>query len=144
MPLTGSTTVRLNRALCPRQPRLAPPSESGYCDFLKKVIAVRPDVSGAQAVKTLIHQLGHVLLHSEGPVLSREVAEVEVESVAYIVCDALGLDSGDYSFAYVARWSDGSSDLVKDTAERVVRCAKEILEGLEQSGENAADMEKAS
>jgi hypothetical protein len=58
--------------------------------------------------------------------------QVEVESVAYIVCDALGFDTGDYSFAYVARWSDGTTDPVKNTAERVVRCAKEILEGLEQ------------
>lgn len=38
-------------------------SENGYCDFLKKEIPVRPDVSGAQAVKTLIHELGHALLH---------------------------------------------------------------------------------
>jgi hypothetical protein len=37
---------------------------------------------------------GHALLHGEGPVASREVAEVEVESVAYIVCDALGIDRG--------------------------------------------------
>ena len=44
--------------------------------------------------------------------------------MAYIVCDALGLDTGDYSFAYVARWSDGFTELVKDTAERVVRCAQ--------------------
>jgi hypothetical protein len=51
--------------------------------------------------------------------------------VAYIVCDAVGLDSGDYSFAYVARWSDGARGLVKDTAERVIRCAKQILEGME-------------
>jgi hypothetical protein len=106
-------------------------NENGYCDFLNKVIAVRPDVSDAQAVKTLIHELGHALLHSEAPVRSREVAEVEVESVAYIACDALGLDTGDYSFAYVARWSDGTIELIKDTAERVVGCAKEILKRLE-------------
>jgi len=30
-------------------------------------IAVRPDLSSAQAVKTLIHELGHALLHSDGP-----------------------------------------------------------------------------
>ena len=46
--------------------------------------------------------------------------------------------------AYVARWSNGTTELIKDTAERVVCCAKEILEGLGQSGENDADMEKAS
>ena len=95
------------------------------------MIAVRPDVAPAQAVKTLIHELGHAVLHAEGPVASREVAEVEVESVAYIVCDALGLDSGDYSFPYITRWAEGSEELVKETAERVIGCAKEILASLE-------------
>jgi hypothetical protein len=84
-------------------------SENGYCDFSSKQIVVRPDVSPAQAVKTLIHELGHALLHAEGPVASREAAEVEVESVAFMVCDALGLDSGEYSFPYVTRWAEGSS-----------------------------------
>lgn len=120
-------------------------SENGYCNFTNNKIAVRSDVETAQAVKTLVHELGHALLHGEELPTSREVAEVEVESVAYIVCDALGLDSSDYSFAYVARWSDGATELVKDTAERVIRCAKQILEGLEADVSNDAGMEaKAS
>ena len=94
-------------------------SENGYCDFSSKQIAVRPDVAPAQAVKTLIHELGHALLHSDEPPRCKEVAEVEVESVAFIVCDAIGLDSGDYSFAYVARWAEGSTDLLKETGGRV-------------------------
>ncbi|MDP9069273.1 MAG: ImmA/IrrE family metallo-endopeptidase [Actinomycetota bacterium] len=106
-------------------------SENGYCDFSSKQIAVRPDVAPAQAVKTLIHELGHALLHSEGPVASREVAEVEVESVAYIVCDAIGLDTGNYSFPYVARRAGGATDVVRQTAERAIGCAKQILESLE-------------
>jgi antirestriction protein ArdC len=106
-------------------------SENGYCDFIKKRIAVRPDVAPAQAVKTLVHELAHALLHGDEVVRSGEIQEVEVESVAYIVCDALGLDTADYSFSYVARWSDGFTELIKDTAERVVGCAKEILDGLE-------------
>ena len=107
-------------------------SENGYCDFLNKEIAVRPDVAPAQALKTLIHELGHALLHSNELPRSKEVAEVEVESFAYIVCDAVGLDSGDYSFAYVARWAEGWTELLKETGERVIECAKEILSGLEE------------
>jgi hypothetical protein len=76
--------------------------ENGYCDLLKKEIAVRPDVAAAQALKTLVHELAHALLHGDEVVRPREIQEVEVESVAYIVCDALGLDTSDYSFAYVA------------------------------------------
>ena len=53
------------------------------------------------------------------------------------MCDALGFDSSDYSFAYVARWSDGATELIKDTAERVIGCAKQILEGLEDVGQSA-------
>jgi antirestriction protein ArdC len=119
-------------------------SENGYCDFLNKQIAVRPDVSTAQAVKTLIHELGHALLHGEGRVASREIAEVEVESVAFIVCDALGLDSADYSFPYVTRWAEGSTDLVKETAERTIGCAKQILGGLEVRSPKENEMKEAS
>jgi len=113
-------------------------SENGYCDFLKKQIAVRPDVSGAQAVKTLIHELGHALLHSEGPVATREVAEVEVESVAFIVCDALGLDSGEYSFPYVAVWAHGRPEVVRDTAGRVISCARSLLAACGQTSEQGS------
>ena len=113
-------------------------SENSYCDFVNKQIAVRPDVAPAQAVKTLVHELGHALLHGDQPVTSREVAEVEVESVAYIVCDALGLDTSDYSFAYVARWADGDVEKIKATGERVVTCATSILDGLEPSAQASA------
>jgi hypothetical protein len=43
------------------------------------------------------------------------------------VCDAIGLDTGNYTFAYVARWADGSSELIKRAAERAIGCAKQIL-----------------
>jgi hypothetical protein len=54
-----------------------------------------------------------------------------VESLAHIVCDAIGLNTGDHSFAYVARWANGSRDLVTQVAERAIGCAKEILSALE-------------
>jgi hypothetical protein len=43
----------------------------------------------------------------------------------------LGLDTGAYSFNYVARWSDGDTEIIKDTAERAIVCAKQILSGLD-------------
>lgn len=33
--------------------------------------------------------------------------EVEAESVAYTVCQYLGLDTRDYSFGYITGWSSG-------------------------------------
>ena len=106
-------------------------NENGYCDLAKRVIAVRPDVDPAQALKTLVHELAHALLHGDGVSRTREIEEVEVESVAYVVCGALGLDTGDYSFAYVARWSRGVAQLITATAERVIDCSRQILNSLE-------------
>lgn len=102
-------------------------SENGYCDFLEKQIAVRPGVSDAQAMKSLVHELAHALLHSDDRQKTAAIAEVEVESVAFIVCDALGLDASAYSFPYVARWSAGETDMVNATAERAIRCARGLL-----------------
>jgi DNA primase len=113
-------------------------NENGYCDLTRKVIGVRPDVTPAQGLKTLVHELAHALLHGDGAARSRELEEVEVESVAYVVCGALGLDTGDYSFAYVARWSNGVAEVVKDTAGRVVGCAQRILASLEAGASTEA------
>lgn len=48
----------------------------------------------------------------------RPIRRVEVESVAFIVCNRLARDWGDYRFTYVTPGAEGSTDLVKETAER--------------------------
>jgi hypothetical protein len=62
-----------------------------------------------------------------GENLHRGRRETEAESVAHIVCKALGLDSAGYSDAYVMAWADGDMDLVKQCAQTVLRVAKQIL-----------------
>jgi hypothetical protein len=107
---------------------------NGFCDYSAKRICVRPDVSDAQAAKTIVHELAHALMH--GPDvdgLTRDVAEVEAESVAFIVATAAGLDTSTYSLPYVAGWSAGDVDLVQRTGERVMRTARQILDALEGS-----------
>lgn len=46
-------------------------SANGYCDFVDKRIGIDPHLSELQAVKTLVHDLGHALLHSEGAASAR-------------------------------------------------------------------------
>lgn len=74
-------------------------------------------------------ELAHVLLHDGVQAgARRELAEVEAESVAYLVCHAAGLASDDYSLPYVARWSGGDPAQVRLTAERVITTARRVLE----------------
>ncbi len=97
-------------------------------------MTVRDDLSPAQAAKTLVHERAHILLgHVDSEVsyrICRGKCEVEAESVAYLVCSQIGIDAGEYSLPYAARWANGDLELIQKTAERVVTVARATLDGL--------------
>jgi len=43
--------------------------------FFNTQIAVRPDVALAQAVRTMVHEFAHALLHGDGVTRTREIEE---------------------------------------------------------------------
>jgi hypothetical protein len=100
-----------------------------------RVVKVRDDVSARQRVKTTLHELAHIRCeHADGTRFGEDLhrgrKETEAESVAHIVCKALGLDTKAYSDAYVLGWAEGDLDLVKTSAETVLKVAKQILADL--------------
>ncbi len=99
---------------------------NGLTDFAKRKVQIRSDVSVGQKLKTLIHELGHVILHMNR-VVSREQAEIEAESCAYLVCRALGVDSSSYSFPYVARWARGDCKKIAEMMDNIKNCAEHII-----------------
>ena len=103
---------------------------NGRTDFSDRSVVLRSDLTGAQAVKTMAHELAHVLLHDPDGLpagFTRAQAEVEAESVAFVVCAAHGLDAGGYTVPYVAGWADGDRQLVQDATTRVLATARGIL-----------------
>ena len=106
---------------------------NGKTHFLSRTVVVRPDLSPAQALKTLAHEVAHTMLHdgSEYGAGCRGAAEVEAESVAYLVCGAVGLRSDVYSFPYVARWAEGNLEVVQTCATRLVSCARRLTDTIE-------------
>lgn len=106
----------------------------GYFSRTEQRIVVQPDLSELQSLKTLIHEISHAILHNddgEEAEANRHTKEVQAESVAYTVCAALGLDTSEYSFSYVAGWSEGRE--VKELTESmdvIRRTAKDIIEAL--------------
>lgn len=109
---------------------------NGYTDFGGRLVMVRDDVDDAQAVKTLAHEAGHVLLHQDQrSVDCRGILEVEAESVAFMVTSAHGLDSSQYTFNYVAGWALNAvteqrdlADILRSTGQRVIGAADLILQ----------------
>jgi N-terminal domain of anti-restriction factor ArdC len=104
---------------------------NGYYERDSRRIAIRQDMAVNAQAKTLIHELAHALLRAEpsadDPTLARPAEELVVESVAYTVCGALGLDSAGYSIPYLASWAPkGDIDTLERTAALIDRLARRI------------------
>lgn len=109
----------------------------GYCDYNNQKIVIDTGMSEAQNIKTAIHEVAHSRLHSpennQNQRTKRTVAEVEAESVAYVVSNYFGIDTSDYSFDYIADWS--SSFELKELSASLDRIQKEaniLIQGIEE------------
>ena len=118
-----------------------PEQGHGYFSHTEGRIVVRPGMSQAQALKTMIHEIAHAKLRSDpGETVpsmfegerNRPAREVEAESVAYVVCQHLGVDTSGYSFGYVAGWSTGKgTPELKAALDTIRSTAAELIDGLE-------------
>ncbi|WP_049945629.1 ArdC family protein [Butyrivibrio sp. LC3010] len=124
----------------------------GYFHVEDNRIAVQEGMSEAQTVKTILHEAAHQALHSKeaqdasSEQKSKNQKETEAESVAYIVCQHYGIDTSDYSFGYVAGWSEGkelpelkaSLDTIRKTASDLIVKIDEKVQAIAQ----VQDMDK--
>ena len=84
-----------------------------------------------QQFSTLVHELAHELLH-HGPQreqLSKAVRETEAESVAYVVCRAIGLECSTRAADYIQLWS-GSEQTLQESLDRIRAVARDLLQEL--------------
>lgn len=111
---------------------------NGVTDFTERSVAVRLDMDDAARVKTLAHELGHVLMTDprlRGNDVHRGIWEVEAESFAAMIGVCYGMDTTQYTVPYVAGWSEQVQDktpveVVRDTGKRVMDTALKTLERL--------------
>lgn len=106
----------------------------GFYNSANKEIVIQRDMSESQTLKTAVHEIAHARLHDrevmkeQGIEKDHMTREVEAESVAYTVCQHFGIDTSDYSFAYVASWSSSmemkelraSMDTIRHTAAEFI------------------------
>jgi len=98
----------------------------GWCNTRNHQIVVNSELSGNAQVRVLVHELAHALgigYRDHG----REQAEVLVDTVTYIVCSSVGLDTAGSSVPYIAGWGeDGQLDAIRSYAETIDTVAKRI------------------
>ncbi len=135
----------------------------GFYSAVTNDIHIKQDMSELQILKTLIHEIAHVALHSpafshahpDAEKKDRHTREVEAESIAYCVLqhyngliDDNSLDTAEYSFAYIAGWSSGkevpelrsSLQTIRDTSDTLIT---EIDGRLSEIAHNRTEKEKA-
>ena len=116
----------------------------GYFHQTENRIAIQEGMSQVQTLKTVIHEMAHQKLHSiqGGPadltpvqrIISRNAKEVEAESVAFTVCQHYGIDTSDYSFAYIASWSEGKdTSELKQSMDIIRKAASEMIRGIDRN-----------
>lgn len=88
---------------------------SGYFSRLTNDITLDSGLPPTEKCSVLIHEMAHADLHGNleklaqlmGEKATRNMREVQAESVAYAVARQFQLDPGTSSFEYVAAWSNG-------------------------------------
>ena len=105
----------------------------GYFSLTENRIVINKGMRQVQTIQTIIHEISHQRLHSgdtpdHGKDKPRSSKEVEAESVAYTVCQHYGIDTSDYSFAYVTGWSEGKElPELKQSLDTIRKTASEFI-----------------
>lgn len=105
---------------------------NGYFHLVNNYIAIHHERDTTQQLKTLIHEYAHSLLHSKGAKFEKEgkrMKEAQAEAVAYVVLNRFGYDTGQYSFGYIAGWSQ-DINIMKQIGADIVKCSHQIIEML--------------
>lgn len=114
---------------------------NGYYNLNDNKIVIKAGMSEQQTLRTIFHEMAHSDLHNpkalEGQQLTRTNAELQAESVAYVVANHYGMDTSSYSFAYLANWSKEPDSLADLEAQLAVvqQEAKDLIQRLDTAFE---------
>jgi hypothetical protein len=105
-------------------------SADGWCDVANRQIVVNWELPSNAQVRVLVHEIAHALGVGYRE-YGRRRAEVLVDTVTYIVCGSVGLDTSGSSVPYVAGWGEsGELDAIRGYAETIDEIARRIEERL--------------
>lgn len=109
----------------------------GYYSPASDTIVIKTGMSDAQTLKTVFHEAAHKLLHDPKSEIvtvksPRNEKEVQAESVAFMVAEKFGIDTSEYSFPYIASWSEGKQlEQLKNVLQEIQSASKQISNAIE-------------
>ena len=103
----------------------------GFYNPSKKHIVIKNTLSLNDKASVLLHELSHALYDDFDYTTNRDLSEVFVESIAYIVASHFGLDTSSCSFNYIIKWAHGDTKIVIDLGKKIQKCSNEFIEKIE-------------
>jgi hypothetical protein len=108
----------------------------GWCDSQEHEIVINDELPANAQVRVLVHEIAHALGVGYSD-YGRRRAEVLVDTVTFIVCGAVGLDTSGSSVPYVAGWGEsGELDAIRGYAETIDEIARRIEDRLRHEQED--------
>lgn len=102
----------------------------GWCDARRREIVVNVHLCANAQVRVLVHEIAHALGVGYKQ-YGRSRAEVIVDTVTFIVCGSIGLDTSGSSVPYVAGWGeDGALEAIRSYARTIDEIARRIEDAL--------------
>ncbi|MGB8986354.1 MAG: ArdC family protein [Candidatus Sulfotelmatobacter sp.] len=94
-------------------------------------ITLLPGQSAGEEFATLAHEVAHEMMHRDErrSNTSKRVRETEAEAVAFVVCSAIGLETGSAAQDYIGLYG-GDAKLLSESLEHVQRTATQILNAI--------------
>jgi antirestriction protein ArdC len=94
-------------------------------------ITLLPGQPPAEEFATLTHETAHELMHKteRRSSTSKRIRETEAEAVAFVVCNAIGLETGSAAQDYIGLYG-GDAKLLSENLEYVQRTATQILNAI--------------
>jgi len=101
-------------------------------------ITLLPGQSPAEEFATLAHELAHEMMHRDERrnSTSKRSRETEAEAVAFVVCHAIGLETGSAAHDYIQLY-DGDAKLLTESLEHIQQTATRILNSIGAEGSSA-------
>jgi antirestriction protein ArdC len=103
-------------------------------------IVLAPELAPAERFAVAVHELAHELLHKgeRRQETTKLIRETEAEAVAFVVCQAHGLESTRRSADYIQLYR-GSVDALSESLDFIQKTAAWVIEQLGVSGDTEAD-----
>lgn len=111
---------------------------NGYYDPNENKIVIKKGMTKAQTLKTIIHEIAHSDLHNKQAMannpVTRSEAELQAESVSFVVSAYYGFDTSSYSMPYLNSWLNDKVELsdLKKQLDTVQKEARDLINRVDQ------------